>query len=140
MNNNVSIDLKLNTTDFDSIKKVNNKFSSSVLDPIHIKINQKASTNSLFLEPKKTINDNKNIRTDIYGEIIKKGGKQKISFADNPIFINNYESNEKKDNLIDIVDVESYKDYNKLMAFTDYKDEKYIYMNEAICCESCFIF
>lgn len=53
MNNNVSIDLKLNNTDLDSIKKVNNKFSSSVLDPIHIKINQKASTNSLFLEPKK---------------------------------------------------------------------------------------
>ena len=60
------------------------------------------------------------IRKDIFGEIIKKGGKQKISFADNVLLsvIEDIEDNDnnnnkkniyKYDNIVEIIDVESYK-------------------------------
>ena len=129
-------------TEFDSIIKTKNKYSSGILTPTNIHLNQKASTNSLFLIDKKNKNEN-NIRQDIYGETIKKRGKHKVSFADNPILLDNEEDKEnetlRKEKLVEILNVESYKEYNKLMAFTDYKDEKYILSTESICCESCLI-
>ena len=141
--NNSNQEVKSIITEFDSIIKTKNKFSNSILTPSNIHLNQKNSTNSLFLIDNKNKNE-KNIRKDIYGRIIKKGGNQKVSFADNPILINNEEEKEnenlRKEKMVEILDVESYKKYNKLMAFTDYKDERYILSNENVCCESCFIF
>ena len=65
---------------------------------------------------------------------------KKISFVDNDLLLNNKDNNNenKKECLIEILNVESYKQYNKLMSF-DYKDEKYIMNQENVCCESCFI-
>ena len=93
------------------------------------------------------------IRKDIFGEIIKKGGKQKISFADNVLLSviednedndnNNNDNNKnninknnvyKYDNIVEIIDVESYKNQNKFMNY-ERNDEK-----ETICCETCNIF
>ena len=85
------------------------------------------------------------IRKDIFGEIIRKGGKQKISFADNVLLsvIEDIEDNDnnnnkkniyKYDNIVEIIDVESYKKQNKIMNFEG-SNEK-----ETICCESCNIF
>ena len=139
--NNSNQEVKSIGTEFDSIIKTKNKFSNSILTPTHIHLNNKSSTNSLFLIDKKN-KDEKNIRKDIYGGIIKKNGNHKVSFADNPILINEEEKeNEdlRKEKLVETLDVESYKQYNKLMAFTDYKDERYILSHETICCESCFI-
>ncbi len=83
-----------------------------------------------------------NVRKDIFGNEIKKGGKQKVSFIDNPILNNfenqNYVNLNKSENekIVDLVNVESYKEYNKLMLF-DIKKE--IYPTDTICCESCYI-
>ena len=126
------------------LKKVNTDVSSATAD---ISIRKQHRNNTLIEQQSKTKNEsqgliileNDHIRKDIYGNEIKKGGKQKISFIDDPI-LNDNNNQKEKNKMIDVINVESYKDYNKLMAFTDYKDEKYIYMNEAICCESCFIF
>ena len=88
------------------------------------------------------------IRKDIFGEIIKKGGKQKISFADNVLLsvIEDNEDNDnnknninknnvyKYDNIVEIIDVESYKNQNKFMNY-ERNNEK-----EIICCETCNIF
>ena len=93
------------------------------------------------------------IRKDIFGEIIKKGGKQKISFADNVLLSviednedndnNNNDNNKnninknnvyKYDNIVEIIDVESYKNQNKFMNY-ERNNEK-----EIICCETCNIF
>ena len=88
------------------------------------------------------------IRKDIFGEIIKKGGKQKISFKDNILLCDN-ESNDdseclsenkaiKKDkNFVEIIDVISYKEQNKQMFF---KGNGEIPNDEVVCCESCEIF
>ena len=93
------------------------------------------------------------IRKDIFGEIIRKGGKQKISFADNVLLSviednedndnNNNDNNKnninknnvyKYDNIVEIIDVESYKNQNKFMNY-ERNNEK-----EIICCETCNIF
>jgi len=103
------------------------------------------------------------IRKDIFGEIIRKGGKQKISFADNVLLsvIEDNEDNEKNnnnnnsnnnsssnssiiinkkktihkyENIAEVIDVESYKKLNKLMNFEGNNDK------EIICCETCNIF
>ena len=61
------------------------------------------------------------IRRDVFGEEIKKGGKHKISFADNALLIknknneNNVES--KVDNIVEVIDVECYKEENKLNVY-----------------------
>jgi hypothetical protein len=84
-----------------------------------------------------------NVRKDIFGNEIKKGGKHKISFIDNPIFLNvnedekiekNYEND--GEGIVEIIKVESYKTFNKLNNY-----EKEIYpCNERVCCESCFLY
>ena len=79
------------------------------------------------------------IRKDIFGEVIKKGGKHKISFADNELFsyksnVNNIEN--KLDNIVEVIDVESYKEENKLNV---YKSNE-IPLDDVICCNSCMHF
>ena len=80
------------------------------------------------------------IRRDVFGEEIKKGGKHKISFADNALLIknknneNNVES--KVDNIVEVIDVECYKEENKLNV---YKSNE-IPLDDVICCNSCMHF
>ncbi len=79
------------------------------------------------------------LRKDIFGEVIKKGGKHKISFADNALFsyktnVNNIEN--KLDNIVEVIDVESYKEENKLNV---YKSNGKISLEDAFCCSSCYI-
>ena len=90
------------------------------------------------------------IRKDIFGEIIKKGGKQKISFADDELFCvhenkedseimsepNNKKVKKVESTLIEIIDVVSYKEQNKNNVFKANKEID----TEDICCESCQIF
>ena len=88
------------------------------------------------------------IRKDIFGEIIKKGGKQKISFKDNILLCDN-ESNDDSEclsenkvikndtNFVEIIDVVSYKEQNKQMSF---KGNGEIPNDDIVCCESCEIF
>ena len=79
--------------------------------------------------------ENSIIRKDIFGNEIKKGGKQKISFIDNPILLNqNLEL--KVDNINEIIYIESFKEYNKLM---NNNKEVYKIQNEKFFCESCII-
>ena len=90
------------------------------------------------------------IRKDIFGEIIKKGGKQKISFADDELFCvhgnkedseimsepNNKKAKKVESTLIEIIDVVSYKEQNKNNVFKANKEID----TEDVCCESCQIF
>ena len=114
-------------------------------------LNLKPVKKATFKPPRKTMSTPTltiKIRKDIFGEIIKKGGKQKISFKDNILLCDN-ESNDdseclsenkviKKDkNFVEIIDVISYKEQNKQMFF---KGNGEIPSDEVVCCESCEIF
>ena len=122
-------------------------------------MNNESQNATSLLTINTTINTSKNTKTlnlkpvkkptlDIFGEIIKKGGKQKISFKDNILLCDN-ESNDdseclsenkaiKKDkNFVEIIDVISYKEQNKQMFF---KGNGEIPNDEVVCCESCEIF
>ena len=114
-------------------------------------LNLKPVKKPTFKPPRKTMSTPTltiKIRKDIFGEIIKKGGKQKISFKDNILLCDN-ESNDdseclsenkaiKKDkNFVEIIDVISYKEQNKQMFF---KGNGEIPNDEVVCCESCEIF
>ena len=107
----------------------------------------KISNISLGILNKASTSDKFNLRKDIFGNEIKKGGKQKVSFIDNPILKkeiienqneneNNKDDNKKRSNFAEILEVESYKKYNKIMAY-DYKDE---FISDTNCCTCCFIF
>ena len=150
--------------------------------------------NNRYLENQnkdKISNENINIRKDIYGEEIKKGGKHKISFADNVLVLRarmklekennqekslevanwnsdkrirrirglrrsliglkntklksrfNIESPKKKaNNLVEVIEIESYKQYNKNEYLNSIDDENENKTNkETVCCSSaCFIF
>ena len=110
-----------------------------------------------FKPPRKTMStptlsleSTNRIRKDIFGEIIKKGGKQKISFADDELFCvhenkedseimsepNNKKAKKVESTLIEIIDVVSYKEQNKNNVFKANKEID----TEDICCESCQIF
>ena len=110
-----------------------------------------------FKPPRKTMStptlsleSTNRIRKDIFGEIIKKGGKQKISFADDALFHVNEneedseymsEQNNKKNkkfesSLIEIIEVVSYKEQNKNNVFKVKKE----FDGEDVCCETCEIF
>ena len=136
------------STTIPQLKKVNTDVSSVTAD---ISIRKQQRNNTLIRQSSKSkIESNQlimlenvdNLRKDIFGNEIKKGGKQKVSFIDNPMLNNsknenyvnlNESSNEK---IVEVVNVESYKEYNKLMLF-DFKKE--IYPTDTICCESCYI-
>ena len=130
------------------LKKVNTDVSSVTAD---ISIRKQQKNNTLIGQQSKTKTDSKqlimlenvdNLRKDIFGNEIKKGGKQKVSFIDNPILNNSENENlvnlnkSENEKIVEVVNVESYKEYNKLMLFNMKKE---IYPNDTICCESCYI-
>ena len=113
---------------------------STMLNQDSIKINKfslpKRKTQST---PTLSYSYTNKIRKDIFGEVIKKGGKHKISFADNALSsyktnVNNIEN--KLDNIVEVIDVESYKEENKLNV---YKSNGKISLEDAFCCSSCYI-
>jgi hypothetical protein len=130
------------------LKKVNTDVSSVTAD---ISIRKQQKNNTLIGQQSKTKLDSNqlimlenvdNLRKDIFGNEIKKGGKQKVSFIDNPILNNSENENlvnlnkSENEKIVEVVNVESYKEYNKFMLFNMKKE---IYPNESICCESCYI-
>ena len=130
------------STTIPQLKKVNTDVSSVTAD---ISIRKQQRNNTLIRQSSKSkIESNQlimlenvdNLRKNIFGNEIKKGGKQKVSFIDNPMLNNsknenyvnlNESSNEK---IVEVVNVESYKEYNKL-------DEIYLEDNEKSCSEKC---
>ena len=113
--------------------------------------NIKNSKKTTFLVPRKTMSTpilSIKIRKDIFGEIIKKGGKQKISFKDNILLCDNESDDDseclsekkvinKKKNFVEIIDVISFKEQNKQMVF---KGNKENINDDIVCCESCKMF
>ena len=74
------------------------------------------------------------IRTDIQGNIIKKGGKRKtyhISFRDELI-----KDNGKTKKLVSIINIESYKEYNKTMSYQGKEGREYERSASGNCCSS----
>ena len=114
----------INDFDVNSIKSKNN---------INLINNYNKDDNSVNNNNKK----DGNIRHDLFGNEIKKGGKYKITFSDqikgDKIEENFNEDNDKK--MAEIINVDSYKKYNKIMNFS--VDEN---TQEIICCKSCLIF
>ena len=113
---------------------------STMLNQDSIKINKlslpKRKTQST---PTLSYSYTNKIRKDIFGQVIKKGGKHKISFADNELFsyksnVNNIEN--KLDNIVEVIDVESYKEENKLNV---YKSNGKISLEDPFCCSSSYI-
>jgi hypothetical protein len=114
-------------------------------------LNLKNIKKATFKVPRKTMSTPTltiKIRKDIFGEIIKKGGKQKISFKDNILLCDNESDDDseclsekkvinKKKNFVEIIDVISFKEQNKQMVF---KGNKENINDDIVCCESCKIF
>ncbi len=79
-----------------------------------------------------------NIRKDIFGEEIKKGGKHRISFVDDNMLSNDNIEKQKsldyKTDFAEIIDVLSFKHHTKKMS---YKDVDY---DEKIYCHNCYLF
>ena len=106
-------------------------------------IKSKNNTNFInnFNKEDNSINNNYkkkgNIRQDLFGNEIKKGGKYKVTFSDqikgDKIEENFNEENDKK--MAEIINVDSYKKYNKIMNFSVDENNQ-----EIICCKSCLIF
>ena len=140
MNLNFQDQKSINTSHLSQDSHSRNRNKNDILGPIQSKYSTKEKTINSFFVINKTSTKENTMRKDIFGNEIKKNGKQKISFADNDLLLNNKDNNNenKKECLIEILNVESFKQYNKLMSF-DYKDEKYIMNQENVCCESCFI-
>ena len=85
------------------LKKVNTDVSSVTAD---ISIRKQQKNNTLIGQQSKTKFDSNqlimlenvdNLRKDIFGNEIKKGGKQKVSFIDNPIL-----NNSENENLVNL--------------------------------------
>jgi len=115
----------INDFDINSIKsKNNNNFIN----------NFNKDENSININYKKKEG---NIRCDLFGNEIKKGGKYKVTFSDqikgDKIEENFHEENDKK--MAEIINVDSYKKYNKIMNFSVDENNQ-----EIICCKSCLIF
>ena len=97
--------------------------------------------NNNFNKDENSVNNNfkknDNIRHDLFGNEIKKGGKYKVTFSDqkNGDKIEEYfhEENDKK--MAEIINVDSYKKYNRIMNFSVDENNQ-----EIICCKSCLIF
>ena len=139
-----------------NINSINSETTTSTIIPSNSNKNILTMNNFKYTRPKRkplstpdlSLKMSNKIRKDIFGEIIKKGGKQKISFKDNILLCDN-ESNDdseclsenkaiKKDkNFVEIIDVISYKEQNKQMSF---KGNGEIPNDDIVCCESCEIF
>lgn len=97
--------------------------------------------------------DIKNIRKDVYGCEIKKGGKHKISFADD-LYKSKKEKNKeksdkkknkkdkkknknKKNHLIEIIEIQNFKNYTKINSYDhEFDDEE----TETCCSGACNVF
>ena len=106
---------------------------NSMKNNINLNNNNNKDENSINNNFKK----NDNIRHDLFGNEIKKGGKYKVTFSDqkNGDKIEEYfhEENDKK--MAEIITVDSYKKYNRIMNFSVDENNQ-----EIICCKSCSIF
>ena len=79
-------------------------------------------------------NTQPSMRTDIQGNIIKKGGRRKtyhISFRDELI-----KDNGKNRKLVSYINIESYKEYNKTMSYQGKEGREYERSASGSCCSS----
>ena len=121
-----------------TINSNSKKSKNDSIGPLQSKYSQKEKNNntSVGVIHKTSTTEKINLRKDVFGNEIKKGGQHKITFADDEIFKNENKDNKKnKDNFIEIIDVESYKLDNQLLMLLEDR-----YPGENICCESCFVF
>ena len=97
--------------------------------------------NNNFNKDENSVNNNfkknDNIRHDLFGNEIKKGGKYKVTFSDqkNGDKIEEYFNEENDKKMAEIITVDSYKKYNRIMNFSVDENNQ-----EIICCKSCLIF
>jgi hypothetical protein len=97
--------------------------------------------NNNFNKDENSVNNNfkknDNIRHDLFGNEIKKGGKYKVTFSDqkNGDKIEEYFNEENDKKMAEIITVDSYKKYNRIMNFSVDENNQ-----EIICCKSCSIF
>ena len=124
-------------SDYLTLNSNSKKSKNDSIDPLQSKYSQKEKNNNTSVGVIHTSTTEKiNLRKDVFGNEIKKGGQHKITFADDEIFKNENKDNKKnKDNFIEIIDVESYKLDNQLLMLLEGR-----YPGENICCESCFVF
>ena len=121
-----------------TINSNSKKSKNDSIGPLQSKYSQKEKNNntSVGVIHKTSTTEKINLRKDVFGNEIKKGGQHKITFADDEIFKNeNKDIKKNKDNFIEIIDVESYKLDNQLLMLLEDR-----YPGENICCESCFVF
>ena len=106
---------------------------NSMKNNINLNINFNKDENSVNNNFKK----NDNIRHDLFGNEIKKGGKYKVTFSDqkNGDKIEEYFNEENDKKMAEIITVDSYKKYNRIMNFSVDENNQ-----EIICCKSCLIF
>jgi len=158
-------------------------------------INIKDSNNDLIIE-KSEIKPNIKVRRDIFGSEIKKGGKQRISFADNAhilrsrkkllnggtslyrsrnrksVELNNInsdnnmqkatsirrsiialqndkfkrkydieDSDKKFKSLVEVIEIQNYKEFNKISDYIPEENENYKDIQETVCCSgTCLIY
>ena len=134
------IDVKTNkNTDYTDSLNLKQDVNSNIIEITKFSIPKRKTQSTPVLSYVYT----NQIRRDVFGEEIKKGGKHKISFADNALLIKNKndENNEnnvesKLDNIVEVIDVECYKEENKLNV---YKSNE-IHLDDVICCNSCMHF
>ena len=106
---------------------------NSMKNNINLNNNNNKDENSINNNFKK----NDNIRHDLFGNEIKKGGKYKVTFSDqkNGDKIEEYFNEENDKKMAEIITVDSYKKYNRIMNFSVDENNQ-----EIICCKSCLIF
>ena len=106
---------------------------NSMKNNINLNNNNNKDENSINNNFKK----NDNIRHDLFGNEIKKGGKYKVTFSDQikGDKIEEYFNEENDKKMAEIINVDSYKKYNRIMNFSVDENNQ-----EIICCKSCLIF
>ena len=106
---------------------------NSMKNNINLNNNNNKDENSINNNFKK----NDNIRHDLFGNEIKKGGKYKVTFSDqiNGDKIEEYFNEENDKKMAEIITVDSYKKYNRIMKISVDENNQ-----EIICCKSCSIF
>ena len=106
---------------------------NSMKNNINLNNNNNKDENSINNNFKK----NDNIRHDLFGNEIKKGGKYKVTFSDQikGDKIEEYFNEENDKKMAEIITVDSYKKYNRIMNFSVDENNQ-----EIICCKSCLIF
>ena len=107
MSNKENLALNSNTknkeflSDIESTGNNSDKLENRTINFIESNKNLNKIENKRYLDDEnkdKDSNENINVRKDIYGEEIKKGGKHKISFADNVQFLRSRKKLEKEAN------------------------------------------